>query len=55
MKVKVELEVDIDVVATHEQVEEFLEFEFHGRGGCSGDNPCLDADYEVTDFECEIQ
>lgn len=55
MKVKVELEVDIDADATDEQVEEFLRFEFHYSGGCSGDNPCFDADYEVTDFDCEIQ
>lgn len=55
MKVKVELEVDIDVDATPEQIEEFMRFEFHYSGQCSGENPCLEADYEVTDFYCDIE
>ena len=54
MKATLEIEVDIDTEATEEQVKEFLRFEFHYGGGCSSDNPCLDADYEVNDFHCRI-
>lgn len=55
MKAKIELEVDIDVDATPEQIKEFFGFEFHYSGQCSAYNPCLEADYEVTEFNCEIQ
>lgn len=55
MKVKVEMEVEIGGYATDEQIEEFLQFEFGYNGTCSSDNPLLDEDYSVTDFNCEIE
>lgn len=55
MKAKVELEVEIDVDdATHEEVEEYLMFEFGYSGGVSLENPCVKAGHNITDFYCDI-
>lgn len=55
MKVKVELEIDIKGDVALNEVEEYLKYEFGYNGGCSVDNPFIegDAEFEVTDFDCE--
>lgn len=53
MKIKVELEVEIDGDYEEEDVQDYLEFELGYNGEISMDNPlCKDeVSYEVTDFD----
>lgn len=53
MKVKVELVIDVPDGISIEDVEEFLEFDLHYNGSCSGDNPMFDEDYDVEEFYLE--
>lgn len=57
MRVKVELEIEVTGDATFEEVEEYLQFEFHCSGCCSSDNPFFDedggSDYSVERFSIE--
>lgn len=57
MRVKVELEIEVTGDATIEEVEEFLQFELHYNGQCSGNNPFFDddseSDYSVEQFYIE--
>lgn len=53
MKVKVELEIEVPDGMSIEDVAEFLKFELHYNGCCSGDNPMLDEDYSVEEFYIE--
>ena len=50
MRVKVELEIEVPDNISFEDVEEFLQFELHYNGQCSGDNPMFDEDYSVEEF-----
>ncbi|MBQ9077084.1 MAG: hypothetical protein IJY31_04495 [Muribaculaceae bacterium] len=53
MRVKVELEIEV----TGDATEEFLQFELHYNGQCSGNNPFFDedseSDYSVEQFYIE--
>lgn len=53
MKVRIEMEVEFDVYATDEEIQEFCQFQFAEWGGCNRNNPLLDAGYEVTYLDCE--
>lgn len=53
MKVKVELGIEVPDGISIEDIEEFLSFEFHYSGSCSGDNPMFDEDYDVEEFYFE--
>lgn len=53
MKVKVELEIEVLDGISIEDIEEFLRFELHYSGSCSGDNPMFEEDYDVEEFYIE--
>ena len=55
MKVKVELEIEINGNYDMDDVENFLEFELGYNGGLSADSPLYkdDVDWSVTDFYCD--
>ncbi len=53
MKLKVELGIEVPDGISIEDIEEFLRFEFHYNGSCSGDNPMFDEDYDVEEFYIE--
>lgn len=53
MRVKVELGIEVPDGISIEDINEFLQFEFHYNGACSGDNPMFDEDYSVEEFNIE--
>ena len=53
MRVKVEMEIEVPDGVSIEDIEEFLQFEFHYNGTCSGDNPMFEEDYDVEEFYIE--
>ena len=53
MKVKVSLNIEVPDGISIEELEEFFKFEFHYGGRCGGDNPMLDEDYDVEEFNIE--
>lgn len=54
MKVKVELNIEVPDGISIDELEEFFKFEFHYNGGCCGDNPMFDEDYDVEEFNMEV-
>ena len=53
MKVKVELGIEVPDGISIEDVEEFLQFEFHYNGMCSVDNPMFEEYFDVEEFYIE--
>ena len=55
MKVKVELQIEIEGEYKEKDVEELLKLDF-GINGCSSDNPLIkdNTGYEVEDFYMEV-
>lgn len=54
MRVKVELEIEVEELGTHEELREFLEFYYESGGGMKLTNPYDGECPEVIDFNMEV-